>query len=110
MNQELILVIGVLVGLALAFSLLSFFQKGKKEEAKAATPAAPAAEQPKKEDLGEIGKVNAAIALALSLYLDDAHDYENTVLTMQKIMKPYSPWSSKIYGLRQIPQVIKTRK
>lgn len=109
MNQELILVIGVLVGLALAFSILSYLQKGKKEEVKVAPPA-PAAEQPKKEDLGEIGRVNAVIALALAQYLEDVHDYENTIITMQKIMRPYSPWSSKIYGLRQIPQVTKTRK
>lgn len=45
----------------------------------------------------------AAIALALSLYIQDIHDYERTILTIQKVMRPYSPWSSKIYGLRQTP-------
>jgi len=48
-------------------------------------------------------EVVAAIGLALSLHLQDVHDYEKTVLTMMKVMRPYSPWSSKIYGLRQIP-------
>ncbi len=45
----------------------------------------------------------AAIALALSMYVQDIHDYERAVLTIQKVMRPYSPWSSKIYGLRQTP-------
>ena len=48
-------------------------------------------------------EVAAAISMALSLYLQDVHDYERAVVTIQKVMRPYSPWSSKIYGLRQIP-------
>ncbi|MHC1738458.1 MAG: OadG family protein [Ignavibacteriaceae bacterium] len=46
------------------------------------------------------GDVHAAIAMALHLYLSEIHDFENTVLTMSKVSKSYSPWSSKIYGLR----------
>lgn len=49
------------------------------------------------------GEVYAAIAMALQLHEDDAHDYEDTVLTMNKIEKRYSPWSSKLYGLRENP-------
>ena len=48
-------------------------------------------------------EIVAVIGLALNMHLQDVHDYEKTVLTMQKVMRPYSPWSSKIYGLRQIP-------
>lgn len=46
------------------------------------------------------GDVHAAIAMALHLYLSEIHDFENTVLTMSKVSRTYSPWSSKIYGLR----------
>lgn len=49
-------------------------------------------------------EVVAAIGLALQLYIEDMHDYEKTVMTIQKVVKPYSPWSSKIYGLRQHPR------
>lgn len=49
------------------------------------------------------GEVNAAIALALHLYQSELHDYENTVLTIQKVSRTYSPWSSKIYTLRKTP-------
>lgn len=50
------------------------------------------------------GEVNAAIATALYLFFEEAHDMENTVLTIKKVQRPYSPWSSKIYGLRQFPK------
>jgi len=50
------------------------------------------------------GEVNAAIAAAIHLYRSELHDYENTVLTINKVSRTYSPWSSKIYGLRSIPK------
>mgnify|MGYP000964653314 CR=1 FL=1 len=43
----------------------------------------------------------AAIAIALYKYSEDLHDIEDTVLTINRAAKAYSPWSSKIYGLRQ---------
>ncbi len=46
------------------------------------------------------GEAIAAIALALHEHLD-AHDRENTVLTINKVRKAYSPWNSKIYNMRQ---------
>ena len=54
---------------------------------------------------GEIsGEALAAIATALYEMSDDNHDIEHTVLTIRKVQRAYSPWSSKIYGLRQTPQ------
>jgi hypothetical protein len=45
----------------------------------------------------------AAIAIALFKYSEDLHDIEKTVLTINRAAKAYSPWSSKIYGLTQLP-------
>jgi hypothetical protein len=45
----------------------------------------------------------AVIAMALYKYSESIHDYENMSLTINKVSKTYSPWSSKIYGLRQYP-------
>jgi Na+-transporting methylmalonyl-CoA/oxaloacetate decarboxylase gamma subunit len=45
----------------------------------------------------------AAIALALYQYQNDLHDIESNVITINKVARAYSPWSSKIYGLRQFP-------
>jgi hypothetical protein len=49
------------------------------------------------------GEINAVIALTLFLYQTELHDAENTVLTINKVSRTYSPWSSKIYGLRKLP-------
>ncbi len=57
-----------------------------------------------KADLSISGEVNAAIAMAIHLYFAEIHDNENTVLTINKVSRTYSPWSSKIYGLRQNPR------
>lgn len=51
----------------------------------------------------ESGEIFAAIATALYEMSDDNHDIENTVLTIRKVQRTYSPWSSKIYTLRQSP-------
>lgn len=54
---------------------------------------------------GELsGEVLVAIGMALYELDQDVHDIENTVLTIQKVKRTYSPWSSKIYGLRELPR------
>lgn len=57
-----------------------------------------------KHDNDALAEIAAAISYALHLYQQDIHDYEEMILTIQKVVRPYSPWSSKIYGLRQIPR------
>ena len=51
------------------------------------------------DDITIIGEESAAISTALHLYFNEMHDDENTVLTITKISKRYSPWSSKIYNV-----------
>ncbi|MDD2196002.1 MAG: hypothetical protein PHE03_03320 [Bacteroidales bacterium] len=51
------------------------------------------------EKIKSSGDEIAAIALALYLYRNELHDHESLTLTMNKISKTYSPWSSKIYGV-----------
>ncbi|MBR5250151.1 MAG: OadG family protein [Bacteroidales bacterium] len=55
------------------------------------------------------GEAIAAISTALYLYAVDneAHDEESFQITMKHTDRSYSPWSSKIYTLRQNPQVKK---
>jgi len=50
------------------------------------------------------GEVNAAIAAGLFHYFNELHDEEATKLTINKVSKNYSPWSSKIYGVMNQPQ------
>lgn len=46
------------------------------------------------------GDVSAAIGMALYEAMEEAHDTEDDVLTLVPTERKYSPWSSKIYGLR----------
>ena len=55
------------------------------------------------EDLKYAGEVNAAIAMALSIHLGEIHDDESGLLTINQIARKYSPWSSKLYNLREEP-------
>ena len=50
----------------------------------------------------ESGEIYAAIAMALYQHLE-VHDVEDTILTINKVKKAYSPWNSKIHGLTQMP-------
>lgn len=49
------------------------------------------------------GETLAAISLALHLYHEQMLGLEDAVITFKNAAKTYSPWSSKIYGLRKIP-------
>ena len=59
----------------------------------------------KEKNLGShSGEEAAAIAMALHEFMNDAHDVEDMILTINKVKRTYSPWSSKIYNLRQTPK------
>jgi glutaconyl-CoA/methylmalonyl-CoA decarboxylase subunit delta len=45
----------------------------------------------------------AAISMALYLYQMELQGMEDAVMTFKNAAKTYSPWSSKIYGLRRSP-------
>lgn len=53
------------------------------------------------EDYIVEGNVTAAISLALHMYFNELHDEESNVVTIKKVKKAYSPWSSKIYSVNQ---------
>jgi Na+-transporting methylmalonyl-CoA/oxaloacetate decarboxylase gamma subunit len=74
--------------------------------------AAVAGTDVKDSQYGEVpGEVYAAIATAMHLYQEDGegHDEESFVVTLHHPDRTYSPWSSKIYTLRQTPTVNKRR-
>lgn len=61
-------------------------------------------QEAKEKLLGEApGEVFAAIAMAMHEMQNDVHDVEDTVLTITRVKRSYSPWSSKIYTLRETP-------
>jgi Na+-transporting methylmalonyl-CoA/oxaloacetate decarboxylase gamma subunit len=55
-----------------------------------------------KEVIEQSGELFAAIAMAI-YEATELHDEENTILTIKNKASNYSPWSSKIYTLRETP-------
>jgi len=69
------------------------FMRVRKERSKKGMPV--------QENVADIsGEEIAAISMALHLLFNDMHDEESGVLTIKKVSKAYSPWSSKIYAVR----------
>lgn len=61
-------------------------------------------QEAKEKKLGEApGEVIAAISMALHEAQGVDHDVEETILTISRVKRSYSPWSSKIYTLRETP-------
>ncbi len=48
------------------------------------------------------GADNAAIATALYLYFNEQHDFESNIITIRKVSRAYSPWSSKIHNMKNL--------
>lgn len=69
-----------------------------KSQSPQAIDAAAKGEKPAHDSGEEI----AAVVMALHEHLN-VHDRESTVLTLNKVRKAYSPWNSKIYNMRELP-------
>lgn len=53
------------------------------------------------------GQTIAAIAMALADHFNSNHDMEEYILTIRRMRRAYSPWNSKIYNLRHMPELSK---
>ncbi len=89
----LVLLIFIMKGMGAAFTR-------QKKAAKIATKGAAAEEHEAITDQ----EIAAAIITALKIYKSNLHDQESEMLTIHRITRAYSPWSSKIHGLTQLPE------
>lgn len=78
----------------------SALQRRRKQQAHG--PSAVDSNIHEEEDSGE---VIAAIAAAMAEHYSGKHDMEDYILTIRSMKRSYSPWNSKIYNLRVLPQV-----
>jgi hypothetical protein len=106
MIQETLFQILSFVGfLSFLFFLRYYFHQKKKEELKKQEEMLKTAVESVKNEGSVSSEVAVAIGMALSLMQqEEYHDIENTVLTIGKVSRIYSPWSSKIYGLTKNPR------
>ena len=107
---EMLLMAGI--GFALVFLvlvLLIFIMKGmgwvfthQKRTAKVAATGVAVADDEHEAITDQ--EIAAAIITALKLYKSNLHDQESEMITIHRIARAYSPWSSKIHGLTQLPE------
>lgn len=97
------IVFSALILLSICFYIISRFNASRSQRKKMEAQGLSYEElHPDEHPEGDSGEEIAAIAMALRDHLD-AHDRESSVLTINKVRKAYSPWSSHIYTLRQMP-------
>jgi len=90
----------LLVFLIYAINLLSTAIKATEKKAEPAKQEeAPVVEHETTTETHPTPHEQAAIAMAMHLYFD-AHDEEPHVITIEAVERRYSPWSSKIYNMR----------
>lgn len=58
----------------------------------------------KEEERYLSGEISAAIGMAVTLYFKEQHDEESGIITIKRVARTYSPWSSKIYGVNNNPR------
>lgn len=95
------IVFGALLVLCLCFYFVGMIGKSSHRIKKAEAMGVDLAAVPKEDH--DSGEEIAAITMALHEHFNQ-HDNESFMLTVKKMKRAYSPWSSKIYGLRELPQ------
>lgn len=103
-----ILALIVLSILFLIFGKISAATMTKKKRAAQGVTKSDALEHHNEVDSGD---TIAAIAAALDQHFStDGHDMEDTILTIRRMKRAYSPWNSKIYSMREVPSFTHHRK
>ena len=82
-------------------NMLVRMEANKKAKASGSAPVRQTVAQLHKEAIS--GEVIAAIATTIRLFEEDLHDKESEVITINRVARTYSPWSSKIYGINNQP-------
>ena len=101
----MIVVFGALLMLFIVFKCIGIAnQKFEKRKEITSKPTSSVPSSLKRDrHLEASGEVIAAISIALKQYRIDVDNIESNILTINKVARSYSPWSSKIHGLTQLP-------
>ncbi len=103
---SVIVVLSALIGLSLFILFFGSVMKRVANKNVAQKMGVPATAAPICNSV-ENAEIIAAIALAIKLDRAERHDRESEVITINRVGRAYSPWSSKIHGLTQTPHRIK---
>lgn len=72
-----------------------------RKKAKGAQPKKDRAIKPVSDGSNGETEIYAAIAAAIHLYNEELHDEEDTVITIQKVKREWTPWNAKFYNMNQ---------
>lgn len=101
------IVVGALIVLSILFyffgKISSWFLTHKKKQTSKALKTDGT--QKVVDHAPDTGDVIAAISAALAQHFATDHDMQNTILTIRRMRKAYSPWNSKIYNMRHNPEL-----
>lgn len=103
----MLIVIGALIVLSILFNIFGKISAGLLSKKKLAAHGKTADEVDDDHEPVDTGEVIAAISAALAEHFNDQHDVEDYILTIRRMRRAYSPWNSKIYNLRQEPDLSK---
>ena len=83
--------------------LFSYYGKAivKVQKRKATKQAVAKGEDAPEVPVDHSGDIDAAIAAAIFLFTEEMHDEENTVITIQKVERAWTPWNAKYYNMNQ---------
>ncbi|MCM1152733.1 MAG: OadG family protein [Muribaculum sp.] len=106
----MIIVVSVLIVLSLLFYGFGKISSALMSRKKRMAHGLSKKDLPDNHEHVDSGDVIAAIAMALSEHFSGEHDIEDTILTIRRMKKAYSPWNSKIYNMRPTPEVCHNNK
>ena len=101
----MLIVIGALVVLSIFFNIFGNISAKLISKKKLEAQGTPDHVVEDEHDHVDSGETIAAIAMALAEHFNDQHDLEDTILTIRRMRRAYSPWNSKIYNLRETPDL-----
>ena len=103
----MLIVIGALVVLSILFNIFGKISAGMLSKKKQEAQGKSVEDVDDHHDNVDSGEVIAAISAALAEHFNDQHDVEDYILTIRRMRRAYSPWNSKIYNIRQEPELAK---
>lgn len=103
----MIIVLGALIILSIFFNIFGKISASLLSKKKLEAHGKTADEVDDDHEAVDSGEVIAAISAALAEHFNDQHDVEDYILTIRRMRRAYSPWNSKIYNIRQEPELSK---
>ncbi len=104
----MISIVGIIIVFT-ALTIITLLIRALKMYANPKPKKADTTDTPKMSN-GVSGEVVAAIALALQTHIFELHDEEQTIITIKRVSRPYSPWNSKLYGMTPSPSKQNTKR